>query len=453
MGVKIMHPGDMLFIPKGIGHRSMLCEDSTDDNVLIELKIADELTYVGRRQEVRRKRANCRSRHRRHRLADHRRFRPPHHPRCGDRRAGRQDRGGRQVGGDRQEPIPARKPSDGRNTVATPGFVDCHLHSSFQLSRGLADEANAQSFLFDRMYPYEAALDADDVRVSATLAATELLKHGVTCFIDPGNYHPESSVEGVMSTGIRMIVSRSSFDLTKSVLGLLPERMIENTATALERAEAVLRKIRQVRQPAARRQRLVPRPQQRLRRIDRRPRQARQEIRHAAADPRLLLLFDPRFQHRPRRPRRDRAAGQARRARRAHAGGALRLARAAGGGDAGQAQAFAGLRAVIEPAQRLRQFRRRQTAGADGARRQRRDRLRPRLLRHRRHDAGGAARLLLLQGDAAQPARHAAGDRHRDGDDQRRQGRADGRPHRLASRSARRPTSCCSTPSARNGSR
>lgn len=47
MGVKIMHPGDMLFIPKGIGHRSMLCEDSTDDNVLIELKIYDELTYVG----------------------------------------------------------------------------------------------------------------------------------------------------------------------------------------------------------------------------------------------------------------------------------------------------------------------------------------------------------------------------------------------------------------------
>ena len=25
----------------------MLCEDSSDDNVLIELKIADDLTYVG----------------------------------------------------------------------------------------------------------------------------------------------------------------------------------------------------------------------------------------------------------------------------------------------------------------------------------------------------------------------------------------------------------------------
>ncbi len=45
-----------------------------------------------------------------------------------------------------------------------------------------------------------------------------------------------------MPTGIRMVVSRSSFDLTKSVLGLLPERMIEDTATALKRAEAVLEK-------------------------------------------------------------------------------------------------------------------------------------------------------------------------------------------------------------------
>jgi 5-methylthioadenosine/S-adenosylhomocysteine deaminase len=136
----------------------------------------------------------------------------------------------------------AARSVDGRATVATPGMIDCHLHASFQLSRGLADEANAQSFLFDRMYPYEAALDGDDVRVAARLAAAELLKHGVTCFIDPGNYHPEASVEGVMATGIRYVVSRSSFDLTKSVLGILPERMIESTAVALERAEVVLKR-------------------------------------------------------------------------------------------------------------------------------------------------------------------------------------------------------------------
>jgi len=143
----------------------------------------------------------------------------------------------------------AARTVDASGTVATPGFVDCHLHSSFQLSRGLADEANAQAFLFERMYPYEAALESEDVRLSATLAAAELLRHGVTCFIDPGNYHPEASVEGIMATGIRAIVSRSSFDLTKSVLGILPERMIETTQVALERAEAVLEKYARTRNP------------------------------------------------------------------------------------------------------------------------------------------------------------------------------------------------------------
>ena len=138
---------------------------------------------------------------------------------------------------------------DGRDTVATPGFTDCHLHSSFHLSRGLADEANAQSFLFDRMYPYEAALEAEDVAVSATHAAAELLRHGVTCFIDPGNYHPEASIEAVLSTGIRLVTARSSFDLTKSVMGILPARMIEDTAVCLKEAEAVLERYGRTRNP------------------------------------------------------------------------------------------------------------------------------------------------------------------------------------------------------------
>ena len=129
---------------------------------------------------------------------------------------------------------------DGRNRVVTPGFIDSHLHASFQMSRGLADEANAQAFLFERMYPYEGALKKEDVRVSSALAAMELLRHGVTCFIDPGNYHPDATVEAVAAAGMRMVIARSSFDKTKSVMGLLPQAMIETTEEALERAEAVL---------------------------------------------------------------------------------------------------------------------------------------------------------------------------------------------------------------------
>jgi len=136
----------------------------------------------------------------------------------------------------------ADKMMDAKGMVITPGFIDNHLHSSFQMSRGLADEASAQSFLFDHMYPYEGAMTEEDVYVSASLAAVELLRHGVTCFTDPGNYHPDSTVRAIAATGMRMVVARSSFDKTKSVLGLLPASMIESTEHCLESTEELFGK-------------------------------------------------------------------------------------------------------------------------------------------------------------------------------------------------------------------
>lgn len=128
---------------------------------------------------------------------------------------------------------------EGRGTVGTPGLIDNHLHSSFHLARGLADEANAQSFLFEHMYPYEAAMEEDDVRASVMLAALEMLRHGVTCYIEPGNYHPVATVEAVMRAGMRMVLAVSCFDRNKSVTGIMPARMIEDTARCIAKTEAL----------------------------------------------------------------------------------------------------------------------------------------------------------------------------------------------------------------------
>ncbi len=133
----------------------------------------------------------------------------------------------------------AQRRVEAPGTVGTPGFIDNHLHASFQMARGLADEANAQSFLFEHMYPFEGANTAEDVYVSSQLAALELLRHGVTCFVDPGNYHPDATVRAVMATGMRMIMATSCFDKTKSVMGLLPESMIETTKQCLDKTEAL----------------------------------------------------------------------------------------------------------------------------------------------------------------------------------------------------------------------
>jgi len=133
----------------------------------------------------------------------------------------------------------AQKSVSCRGTVMMPGLVDNHLHTSFQLARGLADEANAQSFLFEHMYPYEAAMREEDVYTSVLLAAVEMLRHGVTCYIEPGNYHPDATVRAVMSAGLRMVLAVSCFDRNKSVTGLMPDAMIEDTARCIEKTEAL----------------------------------------------------------------------------------------------------------------------------------------------------------------------------------------------------------------------
>ncbi|MCC6608677.1 MAG: homogentisate 1,2-dioxygenase [Burkholderiales bacterium] len=47
MGTVVLREGEVIVIPKGITHRSMLCEESAAENVLIELKCRDKLNYVG----------------------------------------------------------------------------------------------------------------------------------------------------------------------------------------------------------------------------------------------------------------------------------------------------------------------------------------------------------------------------------------------------------------------
>ena len=47
LGSVTLKEGEMILIPKGISHRSMLCDQSASENVLLELKIGEKITYVG----------------------------------------------------------------------------------------------------------------------------------------------------------------------------------------------------------------------------------------------------------------------------------------------------------------------------------------------------------------------------------------------------------------------
>lgn len=47
LGTVTLEPGDLLEIPRGIAHRSRLAPGVEGNNVLLELKVAGELGYVG----------------------------------------------------------------------------------------------------------------------------------------------------------------------------------------------------------------------------------------------------------------------------------------------------------------------------------------------------------------------------------------------------------------------
>jgi 5-methylthioadenosine/S-adenosylhomocysteine deaminase len=94
------------------------------------------------------------------------------------------------------------------------------------------------------MFPYEGALSEEDVYVSSLFTAMSLLRNGVTCFIDPGNYHPRATGRAVLASGMRAVLGQSAFDMTKAVLGILPPAMIATTGEALDQATALLEYVR-----------------------------------------------------------------------------------------------------------------------------------------------------------------------------------------------------------------
>ncbi len=132
----------------------------------------------------------------------------------------------------------AQRTIDGRNRVVIPGLIDSHIHTAFQLSRGLADEVSSQKFLFERMYPYEGILDEEESYWSAALCVLELLRNGVTTFVDPGNYLAHQSLKAVGEAGLRCVMSKSTLDVTRSSFGKLPDAFNETTEECLDRSEA-----------------------------------------------------------------------------------------------------------------------------------------------------------------------------------------------------------------------
>lgn len=100
---------------------------------------------------------------------------------------------------------------DGHGMVAIPGLIDAHCHADQSLLRGLGDKLHWIPFLSDVVEPYLVKRDPADGVLANSLAMTEMLRGGTTCFVSP-NVDPRDDYESLTAVigqlGIRAVLGR-----------------------------------------------------------------------------------------------------------------------------------------------------------------------------------------------------------------------------------------------------
>ncbi len=128
---------------------------------------------------------------------------------------------------------------DCKGTFIVPGFVQTHVHLCQALFRGLAEETDLLDWLKDKIWPLEAAHDAQSLGCSARLALIEAIRNGTTTLLDMGTVRHTDAIDVAASESvIRVSLGKALMDTGDGV----PDHLREPTLAALTEAEALIRR-------------------------------------------------------------------------------------------------------------------------------------------------------------------------------------------------------------------
>jgi 5-methylthioadenosine/S-adenosylhomocysteine deaminase len=108
---------------------------------------------------------------------------------------------------------PGARQIGGSTAVVTPGLIDAHNHPIHYLSKGLADDLELSYRSYRHIWPFEAVLTDEEAYLSSLGTFAEMIRHGTTCFCDPGSYRPDAVARAAHDIGIRGVVTRESWDI------------------------------------------------------------------------------------------------------------------------------------------------------------------------------------------------------------------------------------------------
>ena len=105
---------------------------------------------------------------------------------------------------------------DVRGNLLMPSFKNAHTHSAMTFLRSFAEDVPLQTWLFEKVFPYEDRLTAEDVYAFDRLANLEYIASGTTAFFDM-YFYPDSTVQAAIECGLRGVLCGSINGSAKDV--------------------------------------------------------------------------------------------------------------------------------------------------------------------------------------------------------------------------------------------
>jgi cytosine/adenosine deaminase-related metal-dependent hydrolase len=121
--------------------------------------------------------------------------------------------------------------------ILAPGLVESHIHSVQSLGRGIADDAELLTWLFDHVLPMEASMNEEAMEIAATLGYLECIESGATTVVDHLSVnHADQAFEAAGEIGIRGVLGKVMMDKDS------PAGLLEGTGAGLDESEELIQR-------------------------------------------------------------------------------------------------------------------------------------------------------------------------------------------------------------------